>query len=123
MRPLLLVTLLLFALVPAGADPDVGQESPAPPAAAPTPAAAAAPTATSPKAERAPSEAKPKADASKSKADMRKLSAEQFKQCMQDWDAATHMTKTEWARTCRRVVDARVKFQLEHGTGSTLPTR
>ncbi len=24
-------------------------------------------------------------------------------QCMRDWDAATHMTRQEWARTCRRV--------------------
>lgn len=117
MRPLLLVTLLLFVLAPAGADPDVGQESPAPPATALTPAATAPPATTSPKQGQAPSgpETKPKVDASKSKADMRKVSDEQFKQCMQDWDAATHMTKQEWARTCRRVVDARVKFLREQG--------
>lgn len=34
-------------------------------------------------------------------------------QCLRDWDAATHMTKQEWARTCRRVVDNRRKFLLE----------
>lgn len=33
-------------------------------------------------------------------------------ECMGDWDLATHMTKQEWARTCRRVVDNRVKFEL-----------
>src|SRR5215468_838133 len=31
-------------------------------------------------------------------------------QCLRDWDAATHMTRQEWARTCRRVVSNRVKF-------------
>jgi hypothetical protein len=36
-----------------------------------------------------------------------------FKQCLENWDAATHMTKREWERTCRRVVDARVKFLAE----------
>lgn len=36
-------------------------------------------------------------------------------QCLRDWDAATHMTKPEWARVCRRVVDSRVKFRLEKG--------
>jgi hypothetical protein len=30
-------------------------------------------------------------------------------QCLRDWDAATHMTRQEWARTCRRV-SARVKL-------------
>ena len=25
-------------------------------------------------------------------------------QCLRDWDAGTHMTRQEWARTCRRVV-------------------
>lgn len=40
-------------------------------------------------------------------------------QCLSDWDAATHMTKPEWARVCRRVIDGRVKFMLE--TGFRLP--
>jgi hypothetical protein len=31
-------------------------------------------------------------------------------QCLRDWDAATHMTKQEWARTCRRVVSNRAQF-------------
>jgi hypothetical protein len=35
--------------------------------------------------------------------------------CMQDWDVTTHMTKEEWARTCRRVVRDRIEFFLEHG--------
>jgi hypothetical protein len=36
-----------------------------------------------------------------------------FRQCMQDWDAATHMTKVEWERTCRRVATERTKFLME----------
>jgi hypothetical protein len=27
-----------------------------------------------------------------------------FAQCMQDWDAATHMTKQEWRHVCRRLL-------------------
>jgi hypothetical protein len=36
-----------------------------------------------------------------------------FRQCMQDWDTATHMTKAEWERTCRRVAVERTKFLME----------
>ena len=34
---------------------------------------------------------------------LRKLGAEWLRQCLQDWDAATHMTKNEWQTVCRRV--------------------
>lgn len=34
-------------------------------------------------------------------------------QCLRDWDIATHMTRQEWARTCRRVVSNRAKFVRE----------
>lgn len=34
-------------------------------------------------------------------------------QCLRDWDAATHMTRQEWARTCRRVVGNRAQFIRE----------
>jgi hypothetical protein len=34
-------------------------------------------------------------------------------QCLRDWDAATHMTRQEWARTCRRVVSDRAQFIRE----------
>ena len=40
-------------------------------------------------------------------------------QCLKDWDAGTHMTKPEWARVCKRVIDNRVKFLRE--TGFELP--
>jgi hypothetical protein len=39
--------------------------------------------------------------------------AEYLAQCMQDWEPATHMSKRDWERTCRRVVQERVKFLLE----------
>src|SRR5262245_65735376 len=60
----------------------------------------------------------PKPDKSKSKAhtsaaEIRKMSDRYFNQCMSDWDAATHMTKKEWARTCRRTADQRAKFRVE----------
>ena len=45
----------------------------------------------------------------------RKLFAEYFGKCMNDWDATTHMTKKDWERTCRRLAGQRVKFRLEHG--------
>ena len=40
------------------------------------------------------------------------LRADWFKQCMQDWEASTHMTKGQWERVCRRVVDDRVKATM-----------
>jgi len=27
-----------------------------------------------------------------------------FEKCLQDWDRATHMTKSEWAGACRRLI-------------------
>jgi hypothetical protein len=44
------------------------------------------------------------------------LHAQYVDTCMKDWDTATHMTKEEWRRTCRRLADERVKFRLEHGS-------
>ena len=49
-----------------------------------------------------------------SPAQLRKRSDEHFAQCMRDWEVATHMSKQDWAKTCRRVVDGRVKFMQEH---------
>jgi hypothetical protein len=45
-----------------------------------------------------------------SPAEIRKMSDDHYKQCLQDWDAKTHMTKKDWQRACRRTVDERVKF-------------
>jgi len=36
-----------------------------------------------------------------------------FKDCVKDWDSATHMSKQDYARTCRRVVENRVKALIE----------
>jgi hypothetical protein len=32
-----------------------------------------------------------------------KKTAEGIAECMKLWDSGTHMTKSEWARTCRRI--------------------
>jgi len=46
-----------------------------------------------------------------------------FKECMEHWDAKTHMTKQEWRRTCQRVTDERGKYRREHGyTSQEKPT-
>jgi Na+-transporting methylmalonyl-CoA/oxaloacetate decarboxylase gamma subunit len=45
--------------------------------------------------------------------EIRKLADEQYKQCVADWDAATHITKKEWRRVCRRTADQRAKFRVE----------
>ena len=56
-----------------------------------------------------------KADAAKNatavKSGERKV--DHLAQCLRDWDAATHMTRQEWARTCRRVVSNREQFLRE----------
>ena len=65
-------------------------------------------------------------DGSETPAQLRERHADYLKQCMKDWDAATHMTKQEWAHTCRRVVDNRVKYLLDRSkqnSSSRLPER
>jgi hypothetical protein len=37
-----------------------------------------------------------------------------FASCMTDWDAATHMTRREWEKTCRRVANNRAKFKHQN---------
>lgn len=116
MRLPLLAGSFAFALaaVAAAAGPDL-PEAPSPAAAAP-----AAPATSPPPKEVAkeppsppPAETRPKTDPKKSEQDRRELAATYFKQCIQDWDAGTHMTRKEWERTCRRVVDGRMKFMLD----------
>jgi hypothetical protein len=36
-----------------------------------------------------------------------------FKDCKQGWDAATHMTKRDYERTCRRMAQERMNFMRE----------
>jgi hypothetical protein len=35
-----------------------------------------------------------------------------LKTCLEDWDAATHMTKKEWRTVCRRVTVERENFLI-----------
>jgi len=44
---------------------------------------------------------------------LRTLGTEWLKQCLQDWDAATHMTKKEWQTVCRRVSDERTNALIK----------
>jgi hypothetical protein len=36
-----------------------------------------------------------------------------FKDCKQGWDAATHMTKSDYERTCLRMARERMKFMRD----------
>ncbi len=48
-------------------------------------------------------------------AQFQKMYAEYLEACMKDWDNATHMTKSQWRRTCERVAGERAKFRAEQG--------
>jgi hypothetical protein len=58
-------------------------------------------------------DASKKPDAAAAKAAAAKQDADSLEQCLNDWDKATHMTRAEWARTCRRVVTNRARFLRE----------
>jgi hypothetical protein len=53
-------------------------------------------------------------DVSISSEKLKETSAVYFSDCIKVWDRSTHMSKLEWNRTCRRVVDARVRFMLRY---------
>jgi hypothetical protein len=55
-----------------------------------------------------------------SEEEIRTKSAQWHTECIGDWDRQTHMTKKEWANTCQRVVDARVKWLRNRGNGADL---
>ena len=38
--------------------------------------------------------------------------AAMYSQCLNDWDSGTHLTKQEWERTCRRLMQERGKSAL-----------
>jgi hypothetical protein len=42
--------------------------------------------------------------------DVRAQADSWFKDCKQGWDAATHMTRRDYERTCLRMAQERVKF-------------
>jgi hypothetical protein len=44
--------------------------------------------------------------------DKQKAHAAAIANCEAMWDSATHMTKTEWSRTCRRVHNRLRKLEL-----------
>jgi hypothetical protein len=58
-----------------------------------------------------PASVKPdaKSDAAK-KAKAGEAKVDPLAQCLRDWDAGTHMSRQDWARTCRRVVNNRAKL-------------
>jgi len=97
MRMLILVGSLSLILTDGTADAQSGS----PPKSATSSAAAGTPN----------DQTKP----DRTKSSDRERIAEYLAQCLQDWEAATHMTKQEWARVCRRVVDNRAKFRLKEG--------
>ena len=61
----------------------------------------------------APSSATPKPDSTVSEAEIQKRGAQYLSDCIKDWDKGTHMSKQDWTRTCRRVVQRRVRFMLQ----------
>jgi hypothetical protein len=89
-----------------------------------TQAATAPPTTASPPGGGDKTDAKPdtvkKPDATKPA----ERAVDPLTQCLRDWDAGTHMTRQEWARTCRRVVSNRLKFLGEQqGSKASSPVR
>jgi invasion protein IalB len=45
--------------------------------------------------------------------DLRAQADSWFKDCKQGWDAATHMTRRDYERTCLRMAQERVKFMRD----------
>jgi hypothetical protein len=60
-----------------------------------------------------PSTAAAVPDASLSPAEIRERGAQYLADCVNDWDRGTHMSKKDWTRTCRRVVQRRIDFMLQ----------
>jgi hypothetical protein len=104
---------LFILTAAAGADPDAVRRSAPPGASATPPLGTPSQASEEPKKVQSPPPAETKPRAKMSPAEIQRTSDEYFKQCMQDWDSATHMTKKDWERTCRRVVDGRMKFIIE----------
>jgi len=66
------------------------------------------------------------APASKSAEDIQSIkqrAAEWLTTCLGDWDAQTHMTKTEWRTTCQRVSREREQFLLNTPGAVSIGTR
>jgi hypothetical protein len=54
-------------------------------------------------------------DAQLSPAEIKERGAQYLTDCVNDWDKGTHMSKKDWTRTCRRVVQRRLDFMLQQG--------
>jgi len=52
-------------------------------------------------------------EAQLSPAEIRERGAQYLADCVNDWDKGTHMSKKDWTRTCRRVVQRRIDFMLQ----------
>jgi hypothetical protein len=52
-------------------------------------------------------------EAQLSPAEIRERGAQYLADCVNDWDKGTHMSKKDWMRTCRRVVQRRIDFMLQ----------
>jgi hypothetical protein len=118
MHWLLLVISVVFALAAAATvavPQDVPKDATTPPAPEAKPPASEAA-----KEPKPPPSAQNKPKAQMPSAEVRKIAEEQYKQCLNDWDAATHMTKQEWQRTCRRLADNRAKFRVDFGSGNEI---
>jgi hypothetical protein len=66
------------------------------------------PLATAPKKTVEPPARAEKSVAPNTPEQIRKRGADWLAQCLKDWDAATHMTKKDWQRVCRRVAGERI---------------
>jgi hypothetical protein len=54
---------------------------------------------------------------------IKQRAAEWLTTCLGDWDAQTHMTKTEWQVTCERVSKEREQFLLNTPGAMSIGTR
>ena len=61
----------------------------------------------------AASQASSSPEAPLSAAEIKQRSAQYLTDCISDWDKGTHMSKQDWTRTCRRVVQRRIDFMLQ----------
>jgi hypothetical protein len=51
-----------------------------------------------------------KSEPTQTAAELPASAAQSFAQCLQSWDAETHMSRGEWSAACRRLSDERDKF-------------
>lgn len=52
-------------------------------------------------------------DAQLSPDEIKERGTQYLTDCVNDWDKGTHMSKKDWTRTCRRVVQRRLDFMLQ----------